>query len=71
VGVSRTLSDLSNQKRLHGAQADISIGRKVPKASSRSGVIGSRQFEQWVMPDSKGTPSGANECWDRFDLRSC
>ena len=38
-GVSRMLSDLSNQNRLHGAHAEISIGRSVPKASSTSGAI--------------------------------
>jgi hypothetical protein len=46
LGVSRTLSSLSNQHRLHGAHADISIGRNDPNASCRSGAIVSWQFEQ-------------------------
>jgi hypothetical protein len=41
---------LSNQKRWHGAHAEISIGRSEPKASSTSGDIDSWQFEQSAMP---------------------
>ena len=48
------LSDLSNQNRLHGAHADISIGRSVPNASTMSGAIGWRQFEQLGMPGFYG-----------------
>ena len=44
LGVRRMLSALSNQNRLHGAQAVISIGRSMPKASSMSEAIGSLQF---------------------------
>jgi hypothetical protein len=49
LGVSRTLSSLSNQNRLQGAHAEISIGRSDPKASRTSGAIVSRQFEQSGM----------------------
>jgi hypothetical protein len=49
LGVRRTLSDLSNQKRWHGVQAEISMGCSAPKPSSKSGVIVSRQFEQSGM----------------------
>jgi hypothetical protein len=49
-GVRRTLSDLSNQKRWHGVQAEISMGRSEPNASSMSGTIVSWQFEQSGMP---------------------
>ena len=60
-GVSRTLSDLSNQNRLHGAHADISIGRSVPNASSISGAIGWRQFEQLGMRGFYGRAAPGRE----------